>query len=88
MTTTQALRQLLRCHAAIAVNTALGIHRFVTRRPWLALFVVAVASVTFSAASIMRARAERDTALHREVQLRQQVETLKCVAEARKEARQ
>lgn len=87
MTTPQALRQLVRCHAVIAVNTVRGIHLFVTRKPWLAMFLLAVASFALSATSIMQARAERDAALKKQAQLQQQVEQLSCLAEARKEAR-
>lgn len=88
MTTPQALRQLVRCHAVIVLNTIRGIHSFVTRKPWLAMFIIAVVSTALSAASIMQARAERDAALKKQAQLQQQVEQLSCLAEARKEARQ
>lgn len=87
LTTPQALRLLMRCHAAIVANILHAIHRFVTRRPYAAITLVILASVAVSASSIMKARAERDSANHAMVKLQQQVESLSCAVEAGKEAR-
>lgn len=40
MTTTQAFRQLIRCHAIIAVNIWNAINFFVTKRSWFALALI------------------------------------------------
>ena len=86
MTTPQALRQLARCHATIAVNTWYGVNRFVTGKPWLALALVALVSMAVSAANIMSARAERDSSLRKQAQLQQQVEQLQIAAGAERSA--
>lgn len=87
MTTTQALRQLIRCHLTIAINTWHAVNYFVTRRSWLALATVVVASIAVSAVNIMQARAERDTARKAQAKLQQQVEQLSCAVEAERGAR-
>ena len=87
MTTPQAIRQLVRCHATIAVNTWNGINSFVTRRSWLAVGAVALVSVAASAACIMSARAERDRAQQAQARLQQQVEQLTCSMESERSAR-
>lgn len=82
MTTTQALRQLIRCHITIAINTWRAVDYFVTRRSWIALVSVVVASVAVSAVNIMQARAERDTARKAQAKLQEQIEQLSCAVEA------
>lgn len=77
MTTTQAFRQLIRCHAIIAVNIWNAINFFVTRRSWLALALVILIGSAASAMCIMSARAERDRAQQAQAKLQQQVEQLK-----------
>lgn len=79
MTTRQALRQLVRCHATIAVNTWNGINYLVTRRSWITLGIVCVTCVAVSAVCIMSARAERDTAQKKQAELQEQVEQLSCL---------
>ena len=74
MTTTQAFRQLIRCHAIIAVNVWNSINFFVTRRSWFALALVILIGSAASSMCIMSARAERDRA---QAKLQQQVEQLK-----------
>jgi hypothetical protein len=77
MTTTQAFRQLIRCHAIIAVNVWNSINFFVTRRSWFALALVILIGSAASAMCIMSARAERDRAQQAQAKLQQQVEQLK-----------
>ena len=81
MTTSQAFRQLLCCHAIIAVNTWNGINYLVTRRSWLTLATVTIVSIAISAICIMSARAERDHSLKRQAYLQQQIEQLQIAAE-------
>lgn len=79
MTTKQAFRQLIRCHAIITVNTWNGINYLVTRQSWITLGVVLATCVTVSAACIMSARAERDMAQKKQAELQEQVEQLSCM---------
>ncbi len=62
MKTSEAFRQLLRCHAAITVNTWRAVNRAVHRCPWLFITAAVMASAAVSYANIGSARAERDHA--------------------------
>ena len=85
MKTTEAIRQILRCHVIIVSNIAHNINYFVTQRSWFAVITVVLISSTISIANIMSARAERDSAQKKQAQLQEQVEQLSCVVGARKE---
>ena len=88
MKTTEAIRQIIRCHIIIASNIVHGINNFVTQRSWFAVAIVILFSTTISISYVSSARAERDNAYKKQYQLQQQVEQLSCALDARKEARQ
>lgn len=76
MTTCEAFKLLLRCHAAIIANTARAVDGFVHRWPWAVIFIVVAASVATSYAMIGQARAERDHASAKSYRYEQTIDSL------------
>jgi len=60
--TTEAFRQILRCHIVIAVNMWHAVNRVVRRCPWLVIGLTVIASAAVAFTNIANARAERDHA--------------------------
>lgn len=76
MKTSEALRQICICHAAIARNAWHAIDKAVKGYPWSAVILVASFALFIGATNIMQARAERDKANKEAMKLQQQVEQL------------
>ena len=87
ISTIDAFRQIIRCHIAIVLNTWRSINFLVTKRSWLTISAVILIAITISAVNIMQARAERDAAVKKQVELQNQVEQLSCVVESERRAK-
>lgn len=62
MKTSEAFRQIIRCHIVITANAWRAVNRAVRCCPWLFIGLTVVASIAVSFAGIAGARAERDHA--------------------------
>lgn len=83
MTTLEAFKMLIHCHAVIIGNTARAVNRAVHRWPWAFIIIILLAATASSFAFIGQARAERDRAHHDMVALQDTIDTMRCQMEIR-----
>lgn len=84
MKTSEAIKHIIRCHIIVVTNVLRDINHFVTRRPWMAIMIIIIGSFLFCSVSIMSARAERDRAQKKQVQLQNEVNRLSCILKPEK----
>ena len=86
-TTREAGVYAVRYGWAFAKGACRDINRFAHQLPWLCIGAVAVVAVATSFVCISEARAERDRACKKQLELQTQVEQLSCAVEAERGAK-
>lgn len=86
-TTREAGIYAVRYGWAFAKGVCRDINEFAHRLPWVCMGAVLIVATAVSYVCIAEARAERDKASKKQMELQQQVEQLTCAVEAERSAR-
>lgn len=86
-TTMEAGKYAVRYGWAFIKGVCREVNEFVHRLPWVCIGAVLIVATSVSYVCIAEARAERDKASKKQVELQERVEQLSCAVEAKRRAK-